>query len=490
MAIVHTHPTSSEDGRFSEMTAKGRSKKTKRPLISDAYSPPRSNYRRSELFSNDMNEMAPTHATLNGGHPSSEVDASKEISQSSSSSRTCNPLPSWLANTFMSLACKHPLRLLLPPSLAQNSFDEPDKLRGPEPIDNQSHIPPGTSEGPFAFNVPEPVKHNESTSQAMEDFPLRQSPQLGAPIEYTNAAYNNFLASNMAFSSQHIPFSTPGPGSLLSSTAETTTVFSIPAPQMYSSSPTLYAADSYVDTDSRLAGPHTPVYYSDPAHFTDIQEQYEDNTDDSEYSDPLPPDLACNPLFSEIYATPGPAYCAPLPIHFDSPTEDPMSSGPLSPGLQIHYDDLDFQWKPFNRKQLVVADIPKRVAFACSLSEHETYNATGQVELSNAIKSYETQRPRSSHFLDPHSSPVPPISPSPSRFLTSPEGYQRPRGSSVVPSPQEQPQNPTTPQKPVFAPGHGIYISPLDESRDVSPSPRFIPSRRGTPTKSTLVFHS
>src|SRR5260221_7421966 len=50
-----------------------------------------------------------------------------QVSHASVSRRRSCPLPEWLANTFMSLSKKHPLRLLLPSDLTQVF---PDKSHG------------------------------------------------------------------------------------------------------------------------------------------------------------------------------------------------------------------------------------------------------------------------------------------------------------------------------------------------------------------------
>jgi hypothetical protein len=401
----------------------------------------------------------------------------------------------------MSLSRKHPLRLLLPPDLAEVSVLEAnteDKQMGPK---QSAPTVPSTADDIFSFEVPGSVSNDRDASASSENtvfdqfLPLeirindktpaymnipgpvlrsQHVPFSEAYLDGTNAACNDFPLPD--FASQPLPFSRPGPGSLLSSAAETDTTATRLAPVC--SSPTIYASDSYTEKNSNLAEKPTADFYSDTDNFIEFQECHTDNTEDSDNSIPLSPHLECNPLFSNIFATPGPGYCPPLALHFDFPTEDPLSSGPSSsPGYQISYDDIDFQWRAFDRGKLTVPSMPNHAAFAFGASNRQAVITTDdQMDTDNVrTEKFEMQRLQSPVFKNlPPSSPVPPATPCPFRFV-APLGTGtdlQPQKFSIVPGIQEQEQHPATPIKPAFAPMPGIYISPLHPSPEQRLSPK------------------
>ncbi|KAF5386017.1 hypothetical protein D9615_002523 [Tricholomella constricta] len=288
-----------------------------------------------------------------------------------------------------------------------------------------------------------------------------------------------------------VPFSTPGPGSTLSLASDT-------APQGPSPNFELYPQDCFTDmNDSALSlrispfstlGPtasHTtqpassdgpsfclpvdsclPPYNaapSDPApaySSDDIPEYsyYEDHclTDDTGSEPPLDQLLFDASHLPNVFATPGPGYCAPRPIYFDSPIEDPSDSDPLQPGYEIDYGTIDFQWEPFNRKGI---DDERRMPGTGP--HHEIYDTPS---LRQAVQEPELQYAddaRSNFALAPEHLP----SPSPFRFSS----YSDP-SKHVFLSPlthelalQAEHQHTPEPQQPapVFAPAPGIFISPL-----------------------------
>jgi hypothetical protein len=87
---------------------------------------------------------------------------------------------------------------------------------------------------------------------------------------------------------------------------------------------------------------------------------YEDLPIDCSNSDSPPPDINAHKLppadhlrhIKEPFSTPGLRFHMPLPqpTYFDSPTEDPADSDPLSPPNGYELDGLDFRWEPFTRK--------------------------------------------------------------------------------------------------------------------------------------------
>lgn len=417
----------------------------------------------------------------------------------------------------MSLSRKHPLRLLLPPNLAEASALEANSI--PKQIGPKVSAPavPSTSDDIFAFKVPGSASNDRDASASSEntvfdqllppeihindkqpaymDLPgpdpkAQHLPFSEAHLDGTNAACNDFPLPD--FASQPLPFSTPGPGSLLSSAAETDTTVTRLAPVC--SSPTIYASDSYTEKNSDHAEQPTADFYSNTDNFIEFQECYTDNTEDSDNSIPLSPHLECNPLFSNIFATPGPGYCPPLALHFDFPTEDPLSfNSSSSPGYQISYDDIDFQWRAFDLGKLTVPNMSNHAAFAFGASDREAVITTDdQMDIDNVrTKIFEMQRsqwPQTPVSLNlPLSSPVPPASPSPFRFVAPLEtGTDRqPQNSSIAPGLQEQGQQSTTPKKSAFAPVPGIYISPLHPSPEQTQSSK---SKEGSDQKALVCL--
>lgn len=363
----------------------------------------------------------------------------------------------------MSLARKHPLRLLLPVDLAETSITKSDKrLTSKEP---EYEEVPATSAGIFAFEVPERIVDDMEPPDTKGNI-LHQSLLSQSHTPIRNDAYIDYPIPE--FSSEPPPFSTPGPGTHLGSTTDTTVVsFDTQA----SSSPTLYVADYYAQENARFE-PRTPICYSDETYKPTDYQLYTENTDSSDDSNVLLTDVIDNPLFMDIFANPGPVYsfCAPTPLHFDSPTEDPLTSSPSSAGHEI-----DFQWKPFDLRKLSAPSMPERAAFAYGPSEREALGVIGQVDLVDAMRIYDhSNREASPLAMDPSASPVAPISPSPFRFAPPLEegDVHRPQNAPVFFGHQEQHEEVTAPQKFAFAPVPGIFISPLHPSRGQSRSPK------------------
>ena len=370
----------------------------------------------------------------------------------------------------MSLARKHPLRLLLPADLAETSIPKFEKrLKSREPEYKEVLA---TSDGIFAFNVPERTVDDMNPPNATENIVVHQPllSQTRTPIR--NDAYTDYPVPE--YPPEPLPFSTPGPGTHLGSTTDTTVVsFATHA----SSSPTLYATDYYAQETARFE-PHTPIFYTNETYKPTDFEPYAEYTDNFDDSDTLLTDIVDNPLFMDIFANPGPVYsfCAPTPLHFDNPTEDPLTSSPSSTGHDISQAEIDFQWQPFDLCKVPVPEMPKRAAFAYGSSEKEALGATGNVDLLNAIRicgHSNSYREASPLTLVPSASPVAPISPSPFRFAPPLEesDAHRPQHASVFSGHQEQHEEAITPPILAFAPVPGIFISPLHPSWGQSQSP-------------------
>ena len=256
-----------------------------------------------------------------------------------------------------------------------------------------------------------------------------------------------------------LPFSTPGPGSLLSSVASTNIELPLHIPQKKLSAVS-YANETYIGSNLPSNRSHTPVYSSN--NFLPSDPYIEKfATDEVGISRKPPiPEEDSRSLFSNIYSTSGPHYSAPRPVHFDSPHKDPMNSDHLQPEYEIDYDTIDFHWKPFDRKYLVVSDRLQKPIYA-SRPVHSN-GAFDRSECDHAVKSYNTETNALNPYIFPGPfSPLLSISPTPFRFLVPPES-----DASSVPRSQDQNAlyKPSTPNKSYFE-VPGIYISPLDEHR-------------------------
>ena len=262
-----------------------------------------------------------------------------------------------------------------------------------------------------------------------------------------------------------IPFSTPGPGSTLSPaydlvqsqrafllpTFDHDNLPSLPLP----SQPPLeevHALNSTILADSSL--PCYTTGFSDLAHgysSDDVLDHHEDLTDDSG-SDPY--------LDHHVYhlqnlpTTPEPGSRAPRPTHSDSTTKDRSDSDPLQPGYQIDYDTLDFRWEAYFRKGV------KHITPPCHDAQQEMTKTPG-------IQSHHTSLTLES-----------PPSPYPFRFSVAHLDQAKPTSTS---GPFKHNDESKTPEVystgSIFAPAPGICISPLRGGR-ISSSPTSPPQVR------------
>lgn len=328
----------------------------------------------------------------------------------------------------MGLSQKHPLRLLLPPDLAQVNSGEQhtNKLAS-----THSGAALAQSDSMFIPNLPAAP-------------PIPKGPRIShssgpPPRQFNYAESETFSGSTIAAedlpSSPPLFFSTPGPVYMLKNNPAPNASILPPNP---CSSSTLYSANIRPGADSSI---HDPYYCSDNEDST-LFGVCDDNTDDSA-SDPLPHELANNPLFLDIFATPGPGYCAARLEHFDSPTEDPIKVGSLAFGRGENYEDIDFRWKPFDRKGLGVPPVSERISFAYARSEKHLIRDGEEEEL---IKPVNVSKPQQSRSTRNASSP--PFSPNPFRFTAPAEDSPLPIFPFRMGS-QEQLKRLTTPQRPL-----------------------------------------
>jgi hypothetical protein len=333
----------------------------------------------------------------------------------------------------MTLSKKNPLRLMLPSDIYEGTDSDvlhPQTETTARPIDVYATQPS------IAFNLLEPNAQDS---------------------EYLNALSETTLVTDDEQESwpEPLPFSTPGPGSLLGSSVASSTNISLKRHL----SPAFYTNETQMGSDLPSNCSHIPLYDSDPFPSDSCIEDFATDEVGSSWK-PMPED----DLFSNIYNTPGPRYCAPRPVHFDFPFEDPMSSDSLQCGYEIDYDTIDFHWKPFDRKNLVVPDCLQKPIYASGSARSNGASDTSESE--QVVKSVNTE----TNTLNPHISPEPAspslsVSPTPFRFFVAPEG------DALTPVPKSQIQNavqkPSTPKKFPYFEVPGIYISPLDEHRKV-----------------------
>ena len=296
----------------------------------------------------------------------------------------------------MTLSKKNPLRLLLPYDISEGT----DSGSRTETTAQSTDI---SATGPsFVFDLSE---SSGIQAQKLEHLPLPLT------ILVSDDDQEDWL--------EPLPFSTPGPGSLLGSSVASNNDLSLHIPQR-----TL--ATDEVDSSWKLSIPE----------------------EDSQS------------LFSNIYSSSGPHDCAPRPVHFNSPLEDPFNSDRLQPGYEIDYDTIDFHWEPFDRKNLVVSDRLQKPIFA---SRHVYSNgASDTSECEHAVKPVNKETNTLNSCIFPGSaSPLPSISPIPFRFIVPPECD----ASLSVPKSQDQNaiQKPSTPKKSLCFEMPGIHLSPLDE---------------------------
>ena len=331
----------------------------------------------------------------------------------------------------MTLSKKNPLRLMLPSDISEGT----DSLHPQTETTTQSIDVSAT--GP-SFDLLGP-----SGIQPQKSEHLIVLPQT---IPVSDDDQENWL--------DPLPFSAPGPGSLLDSSVASDIELSSHFPQKNLSTVS-YANETYIGSNLPSNRSDTTVYSSD-------FHPYLENFATDEVGSSWKPSMAeedSQSLFSNIYSTSGPLYCAPRPVQFDSPLEDPMSSDHLQPEYEIDYDTIDFQWKPFDRKNLVVSDCLQKPIYAS-----RPVHSDGVSEYEHAVKSINTETNTLNPYIFPGpASPLLSISPTPFRFLVPPESD----ASSSVPESQVQnaSQKPSTPKKSPYFEVPGIYISPLDEHR-------------------------
>ncbi|KAF9461273.1 hypothetical protein BDZ94DRAFT_821492 [Collybia nuda] len=319
-------------------------------------------------------------------------------------SRNINkPLPLWLCDTISTLVEKHPLRLLLPEAYHKSSEDqstasrpinatgcrttiEKESIFGPSSVDPHQARTLGSS----TFGSPK-LQSFQSPAKALDGA---ESVLLSSQDVY-NSSMANFHGASLTPNTERlknsginpsshyrgvfqtpkvIPFSAPGPGSMVSLAIAPPAIRASGAEQPNSGETLLSFSDdaklSYTTVQDYASPIHValPNSHFDGAMAEPLQKQnYETShgyssddisdyfcshnndsyTDESTSDPPICHDAYILPNFSR---TPGPGYHTAQSIYFDSPAENPVNSDHLHPGYKIDYETLDFHWAPFNRE--------------------------------------------------------------------------------------------------------------------------------------------
>ena len=311
-------------------------------------------------------------------------------------------------------------------------FDLPD----PKNLSTVSYA----NETYIGSNLPSNRSHTPIySSDVLPSFPKKNL----SAVSYANETY---IGSNLPSNRSHTPV------------YSSDDLSSVPQKNLSTVS---YANETYIGSDLLSNRSHTPVYSSDFLPSDPCIEDFAADEVGPSWKLSMPEEDTQS-LFSNIYSTSGPHFSAPRPVHFDS-LEDSMNSDHLQPRYEIDYDTIDFHWKPFDRKNLVVS-VSGRLQKPIYASRPVRSNgASDASECEHSVKPVNTETNTLNSYIFPGpASPLLSISPTPFRFLVPPESD----ASSSVQD-QNAVQKPSTPKKAPYFELPGIYISPLDEHRTV-----------------------
>ncbi|KAJ7497285.1 hypothetical protein FB451DRAFT_1386569 [Mycena latifolia] len=379
------------------------------------------------------------------------------------------PLPAWLTSTFSTLTTKHPLRLLLP------------RRTESEPTSSSPRSVLVEEENPFSFCPPaDPLRVSPSTHVSPPPSAEAANTELSTRSThtppYSPSPAPKFLCNTFSLPDASFddipPFSTPGPGSIVSRSHSIPSVH-FPQPHHVEYAP----AFGYMPAVHPQESVNVSPTFVPPLHSTPIAKcltrpsdstnialfPHDHNEHDGSTYHPSPN----HSPYENIFTTP-----VRRPVYFDSPTEDPSDSDPLEPGYEL--ESLDFKWEPFiqkpaNEEDLTPAPKPSQDAPVISNSDDYYYeikvdpegedDKDGQLYASINMEPVSVER-----FMSPG-----PFSFAPPRDLSPTAGlYQH----------QQIQKTTTTTEHPVpqfFAPAPGIFVSPL-RNKEPPTSPRAVPS--------------
>jgi hypothetical protein len=261
----------------------------------------------------------------------------------------------WLASTFSALEPEHPLRELLPPSLAHEDMIETRTRDEPRPCSQDA----GTNRI-FAFSLFDvDVQENNDPAHGASHLPSadpafcdggllpRDSTTINAELQTFHLGENT-----LGFR----PFSTPGLFAALQHTVISNATPNLACPSesqktsAHVKSPFLSHSASVNHANFTSSPIFCPTITEPETYLSSFRPGSSITSNDLGPHSPTPDfqDKTTN-----IFSTPGPAFTVSRPVYFDSPVEDPSLSDTLEPeSYELDLEALDFRWQPFLRKTL------------------------------------------------------------------------------------------------------------------------------------------
>ncbi|KIK44784.1 hypothetical protein CY34DRAFT_599339 [Suillus luteus UH-Slu-Lm8-n1] len=276
-------------------------------------------------------------------------------------------LPMWLASTFSALEPEHPLRELLPPSLAHEDMIEARTQDEPQPCSQDARTNRMFAFSPFDVDVQENndpalgVSRPPSADLAFCDGGLLPDPTT------INAELQIFHLGEDTLGFR--PFSTPGSLPVLQHAAisNTTPNLARPSELQKTVKPPLLSHNASANHANFTSSPtFCPTITEPETYLSSFHRGSSVTSNDLGPHSPMPDfqDKMIN-----IFSTPGPAFTVSRPVYFDSPAEDPSLSDPLEPeSYELDLDALDFRWQPFLRKTLPDPGLASKQTYAMHAS--------------------------------------------------------------------------------------------------------------------------
>ncbi|KAG1816132.1 uncharacterized protein BJ212DRAFT_212771 [Suillus subaureus] len=266
-------------------------------------------------------------------------------------------LPMWLASTFSALEPEHPLRELLPPSLAHEDMIEARTRNEPRPYSEEVRTNRMFAFSPFDTDVQENNDAAHGASRPPSADPaLCDVGLLPCGRTTVNAVSQTFHLEEGTLGFR--PFSTPGSFAALQHTVTSNATPNLACPPESQKTlahvkPPLLSHDASVNHANFTSSPVFRPTITEPETYLSSFHRGSPVASNDLGSHLPTPDFQENELMMNIFSTPGPAFTVSRPVYFDSPTEDPSLSDPLEPeSYELDLDALDFRWQPFLRKTL------------------------------------------------------------------------------------------------------------------------------------------
>jgi hypothetical protein len=277
----------------------------------------------------------------------------------------------WLASTFSALEPEHPLRELLPPSLAHEDMIEARTRDEPQPCSQDARTNRMFAFSPFDIDVQENndlvlgVSRPPTADPAFCDGGL-------LPCDPTtiNAELQTFHLGEDTLGFR--PFSTPGSLAVLQHAviSNATPKLARPSELQKTSAhvkPPLLSHNASVNHANFISSPTFHPTITEPeTYLPSFRRGSSVTSNDLGPHSPMPD---FQDKMMNIYSTPGPAFTVSRPVYFDSPAEDPSLSDPLEPeSYELDLDALDFRWQPFLRKTLPDPGLASKQTYAMHAS--------------------------------------------------------------------------------------------------------------------------